>query len=93
MRATRRVKTHLSMRPYVRNVSCVRTGPVRANAGRTARRNVPKKEATMTMQAKGVALWMLVQTWNWIYVAFNWIVDRLDYAREYRKRYYKQTSS
>lgn len=93
MRATRRVQAHLSMRPYVRNVSCVRMGPVRANARRTARRSVPKKEPTMAMQAKGVAMWMLFRTWNWIYLAFNWIVDRLDYASEYRKRYYQQTSS
>lgn len=47
----------------------------------------------MAMQAKGVAMWMLFRTWNWIYLAFNWIVDRLDYASEYRKRYYQQTSS
>eukprot|EP00963_Diacronema_lutheri_P005765 scaffold456_cov368-Pavlova_lutheri.AAC.28 len=91
MRASSRLQRNLSMRPHVRKVSCVRTGPVRASAGRTVQRRAERKDQTVAWKVKDSAMWMLVKSWNLIYMAFNWIVDRLDYASEYRKRYYKRS--
>lgn len=54
-------------------------------------RRAERKDQTVAWKVKDSAMWMLVKSWNWIYMAFNWIVDRLDYASEYRKRYYKRS--